>query len=889
MMRSVLGTNGWGVRLLAVASRVVVGVAVLYSAGNASAVPPGPPTKYSLAGGCFALRSSQVGRFVRLTTGPSYVADARTVSEAEPFRLQPADLRKYILYGRNRDVIVPFSDGSVEPTVVPTDSAPTGDAVWIVSDSGRGQFTLTDDQTGQVLGASGDGTLGASVGAPIGGVFSFVQAKGCSTFPEAAVSAAGTVVGGPSPMAEVTGTVDAHAHITAFEFLGGQFHCGRPWSPLGVAAALPDCGNDQSGPALLLFQPWIQRYLDWGDPVAAPDTVQWPTFVDYPNPNSVSTEGDYYISIKRAWMAGLRLIVSQDVNNEALCAIMVFGHPHAPSCDDWQSVRKQHNDLHRLQDYIDALSGGPGKGWFRIVTNPFDARRVINAGKLAVVEGVEASDVLSCGNRNSKEKRCHLYGPHSIDERLTEMRKLGIATFFPVHKFDNVVGGTRMDQAPEGVLIDLANQYLSRHFWNVGPCPNGGAPKGEESDTPYNIDLSTLDPTVRTAVETILNTVGSPIPPASVGSPPFCNQTGLSPVGRFVISDMIRHHLLIEIDHMDVITGKAALKIIEQKHYSGVISGHGWDTPGENREIYSVGGFVAPDAAPDPDRQPARFVAQWLRDARDPHGRYLFGLGYGSDMNGLAQQPMPGPEQVQYPFKSLDGRVSFWPEQWGQATFDFNPTSSCDPSAPNAQCGGVSNYGMYADWLEAVRVQAGHLRDRQGNPIMSEMSRGAEAYLETWERAEGVRSETCLPPQEKFGPIGFPGTAVLGDDFERLLLTAGQPNVRTPWSYRYCVSGQRAGSSDLRVAFVRSGGRIGLIASSALAAKAAGIAVGTPAGRLSTEATVVRPGVWLSRTTSHGARYIFGTRSGVVAYVGVVSAAASSPPTLYTELSSAGL
>ena len=42
-----------------------------------------------------------------------------------------------------------------------------------------------------------------------------------------------------------------------------------------------------------------------------------------------------------------------------------------------------------MQDYIDAQFGGPGKGFYRIVKTPFEARRVINSGKMAVVMGIE--------------------------------------------------------------------------------------------------------------------------------------------------------------------------------------------------------------------------------------------------------------------------------------------------------------------------------------------------------------------------------------------------------------------------------------------------------------------------------------------------------------------
>ena len=47
--------------------------------------------------------------------------------------------------------------------------------------------------------------------------------------------------------------------------------------------------------------------------------------------------------------------------------------------------------MRAMQDYIDAQYGGPGRGWYRIVTDPFEARKVINQGKLAVVMGMETS------------------------------------------------------------------------------------------------------------------------------------------------------------------------------------------------------------------------------------------------------------------------------------------------------------------------------------------------------------------------------------------------------------------------------------------------------------------------------------------------------------------
>ena len=82
------------------------------------------------------------------------------------------------------------------------------------------------------------------------------------------------------------------------------------------------------------------------------------------------------------------------VDNTALCQLFPA---KKNSCNEMDGVRLQAQRLHELERYVDAQSGGPGRGWFRIVTDPFEARRAINAGKLAVVMGIEVSKLFNCG------------------------------------------------------------------------------------------------------------------------------------------------------------------------------------------------------------------------------------------------------------------------------------------------------------------------------------------------------------------------------------------------------------------------------------------------------------------------------------------------------------
>ena len=634
-------------------------------------------------------------------------------------------------------------------------------------------------------------------------------------YPEGHLDAAGTPFTGASPEAQVTGTIDAHTHVTAFEFLGGDFHCGRPWDAFGIPYALPDCAPYEQG-----SNGQVESFLDYGQPAHQHDTRGWPTFRDWPSPTDLAEEGDYYTGIKRAWMAGLRVMVTQLVDNEALCQLMTS---RRNPCNDMDAVRLQARDLRALQDYIDAQSGGPGKGFFRIVTNPFQARQVINEGKLAVVEGIEVSHIFDCGE--------YLHVPDcseaKIDAGLNEVRALGVSTFFPIHKFDNAFGGTKMDGGELGLLVNAGNHLETGHFWDVQTCT------GPEHD---NTQLNAVPPG---AMKGLLDGPASALLPAGTlpvyPPPPHCNQQGLTDLGAYLINKMIQQHFIVELDHMDAKTADAALSILEAHHYSGVISAHSWDSPEQNPRIYNLGGFVTPIAG----ASPAAFLSQW-RDSLQIRNKRFYsgaGFGYGADMNGLAEESQPtSGNPIPYPFTSYDGRVTFTREQWGQRVFDLNTD-------------GVANYGMFPDWLQELQVLA-------GRPILDDMFHGAEAYLEMWERAYGVPAASCQPAAGRLSPAGV-GPLRLGQTFESLLYGAGQPTARPGRSYRYCVTG---GTGGLAAVFGGSG-RVATVISSAHRYRVGGMHPGSAHGRIS--------GVRLGARHRGGWRYFAGLRAGRVRFIGV--------------------
>ncbi|HEU5063980.1 MAG TPA: hypothetical protein VFT79_12645, partial [Solirubrobacterales bacterium] len=451
------------------------------------------------------------------------------------------------------------------------------------------------------------------------------------------------------------------------------------------------------------------------------------------------------------------------------------------SCDDMDSVRLQYRRIQELESYIDEKSGGPGKGWFRIVRDPFEARRVVNEGKLAVVLGIETSEIFGCGG-SELLPRC---SREQIVAGLDEIERMGVASFFPIHKFDNALGGVRFDSGAFGAAINAANFKQTGHFWQIETC------QGEGEDNPQDTHVDVIDAGLFAFMPKGVLPVYPP--------PPHCNALGLTPLGEFTVEQMIDRGLMIEVDHMSLKTATRTLELAEARGFSGVLSSHSWMSPELRSRVYALGGFIEPITT-----SPESFIEEWrqLRAAADP--RYRFGIGFGADANGFhAQPPARGADQsnaVSYPFKSLDGRVTFERQVSGQRVYDVNRD-------------GVAHYGLYPDWMEQLRLLA-------GEPIAEDLMSGAEAYLQTWERAVGVPGSSCLAAPKRLSRSGF-GPLRLGGSPQQTLLAVGQPRRRAGSAFLWCSSQQKArGAREAGVAAAFDGsGEIAFIATTAAGKK----------------------------------------------------------------------
>ena len=683
-------TRGLGLSALAVCL-LVVGCS---DASELESEPESTATSgvdiYAFANGCYLLADADSGNGV----GAADDAWAVGASDETPFRMQATALGSYLLYGPGGRMIAADGDDAVAATDEP---GPLAD--WEVTAHDE-TLSFSNVETGKALALEGDELVQAEDDA---GSWELDEASGCDDFPDIDPGTEGEPLTGDVDE-PVRGFLDAHTHYSAFRFFGGKFHCGRPWSPYGVTVALKDCENHADGEVGAIAESMFSKGSF--DDSHAQDG--WPTFGGWPGPDSLTHEGTYWRWIERAWRGGLRVSVNHLVDNRALCEL--YPVVDVDECNDMASIRQQAVDMADLQDYIDAQSGGPGKGFFRLVTSPEEARKVIAEGKLAVVLGIEVSEVLDCGLSDG-EPQCDAA---QVDEGLDELHELGVRSVFPVHKFDNALGGTTYDPGVSGLIVNAGNQYVTGEWWAPEPCEPGAIPDNE---------VMSPQGTLTAFVDPLRDVFGDRIDPITQSNPPtyppgpHCNPRGLTALGRRTIEGLADRGMIVETDHLSTAARSEALEILEARGYSGLITSHGWGDPEAQSRLVKLGGVVSPYASTLPG-----FVGSWRRAKAEAPEEFLFGIGFGTDTNGIGNQPRPRQDNendpVEYPYTTFDGGTTMNQQVSGERTYDVN-------------IDGVAHYGLFPDWIEDMRSLG-------GDEIVDDLAQGAEAYLQMWERAEAA-------------------------------------------------------------------------------------------------------------------------------------------------------
>jgi microsomal dipeptidase-like Zn-dependent dipeptidase len=326
---------------------------------------------------------------------------------------------------------------------------------------------------------------------------------------------------------------------------------------------------------------------------AAASNFGAPVFNGWPQANSTIHQQVYYKWLERAWMGGLRLMTMFAVTNEALCKTnpTLFG---ADCTDSMTPIDAQLQAAKDFQTWLDNQNGGPGKGWFQIVTSPGQAKSVIQNGKLAVVLGIEVDNLFNCHKGADVgtpfEATVGLpvqYGTTCttayIDERVQHYYDMGVRHVFPVHNFDNAYGSPAAWQDP----INVGNKGGEGDWWDTEDCANN--PKNQSG---YGF---WLDPFIEeVALGLGFSQLGEPVYACgnnADGSTPdkiiqgctsiisgysTCNTHGMTSLGLHLIDQLMSHQMIIDVDHLSTRSLDDVLTKAENQtpKYTGIVATH---------------------------------------------------------------------------------------------------------------------------------------------------------------------------------------------------------------------------------------------------------------------------------------------------------------------------
>ena len=721
--------------------------------------PTGNNRKYEFANGCYALAAAPPGGagatfLTRTATGEAFTFSAEQEESGSRFRLRPADLGTYLFHDEEAHYLAAEKGGAGELALQRTpkllsdilllDDSYLSPAEWDLEDSAQGgdRFHLRHHATGLYLttnGSSEDEGEAAEV--------TFHPRTGCAAFPELTLDADGAVKPRKWEDGAVFGIVETHAHLfTNFGFGGGGIFHGAPFHRLGVEHALPSCkpyhgpegrkdvvGFTMDGGGVNLDAgTLISLFLTGSAPGFNHHTEGYPEFTDWPNSWASSTHQTmYYRWIERAYLAGLRLLVQHATSNSVLCDLVVaMGIQDVRySCNDMVAIDRIIEEVFNLERYIDAQLGGPGRGWFRIVRTPAEARQVIAEGKLAVILGIEVSNLFDCFL--TPPPGTPVCDAERVREQLDRYYARGIRAIFPVHKYDNAFSP---GDGHEGV-IELGNFINTGHYSNfVKDCPDlptvfdggnvtfGGLNRPRDDYlAPAPLDMSGF---IKSPLLTLLPFLPDITAPKLEGD--YCQKAGLPSLGETLLVEMMKRGIIVELDHLPRRSYARAFELLQAHDYPAAGT-HGNTNRGL---IYRLGGISKADLGrcSDPDRPGA--MGDSLRSRVQEaiaNGGYP-ALGFGFDLNGFASGPGPrfgadshcGKPQanpITYPFPSYAGDITFQEPHLAKRTVDFNTE-------------GMIHIGLLPELIEDT------LRNGVTEKDLEPLFRSAEGYLRMWEKAE---------------------------------------------------------------------------------------------------------------------------------------------------------
>lgn len=289
----------------------------------------------------------------------------------------------------------------------------------------------------------------------------------------------------------LTGFADLHVHQAASLAFSGGWYWGSH-EPGALAERAPACdGHSHANLSNFLSGQKVDLGSHEGKQHGYPDYTDWPRWDEIKH-QQVTEQW-----LREAHENGLNLMVASAVNNQWLSAAMIASghHDNRMSPADMESVKRQVYSLQRMAEQSD---------WYQVVRDPWEARRAIEAGKLAVVLAVEVSDILPNSDGDWRQQLYDLYD-------------MGVRN------------------------IMLAHETNSRF---------SGAAFHEDTFK----DLSKVKATFDRAIEYSSSNDG------------VNNQIGLTQEGRELVKEMIRLNMLLDLSHLPLKSQREVYQLVASEH-----------------------------------------------------------------------------------------------------------------------------------------------------------------------------------------------------------------------------------------------------------------------------------------------------------------------------------
>jgi microsomal dipeptidase-like Zn-dependent dipeptidase len=449
-----------------------------------------------------------------------------------------------------------------------------------------------------------------------------------------------------------------------------------------------DCGDTIREQVIHGLQKKLQLDHDVdGDAHGAPDFTQWPTWWD------VTHQKMWVDWIRRTYLGGLRVMVLLATSNKTL-GDMTAGPGDFPT-DDKSSADLQ---LTEATAFVSRHSD-----FMEIARSPSDLERIVRANKLAIVLGIEVDNIGDFNKANPLTET-------QITAEIDRLFQQGVRYIFPIHVLDNPFGGT-------AAYEDLFNYSTFReagHWWSL-----------ECADSSIGYSFKPVGDAALFFAKLFKLEAGFAFssPPAYSACPSGQRNTlGLTPNGLIAIKQMMRHGMLIDIDHMSELAQSGAIALAANigsgyplnSGHSGLRGNNGTERNMTSNQYAAIARLHGMAGIGSVDLDAYQWVQMYQKvlQAMGPGAV----AGFGTDTDGL--QPGMPPRRG----SSVRYDESFPRSRLGTREWDYNTD-------------GVAHYGMLPDFLADARTAPGGKDLVDANLML-----GADYFLQTWKKCESESS-----------------------------------------------------------------------------------------------------------------------------------------------------